>query len=72
AADPTGTWKLRPADFATLGRMLAAFGRPTAFIQEGGYRTRTLGQNAAALFSAVLKNATASPTAPPQRRTAAR
>ena len=72
AADPTGTWKLRPADFATLGRMLVALGRPTAFIQEGGYRTRTLGQNAAALFSAVLKNATASPTAPPQRRTAAR
>jgi acetoin utilization deacetylase AcuC-like enzyme len=72
AADPTGSWKLRPSDFATLGRMLAAFGRPTAFVQEGGYRTRTLGQNAAAFFSGVLENATASPTAPPQRRTTAR
>lgn len=54
AADPTGSWKLRPADFTKLGQMLAAMGRPTVFVQEGGYRTRTLGRNAAAFFGGVL------------------
>jgi acetoin utilization deacetylase AcuC-like enzyme len=54
AADPTGSWKLRPADFAALGRSIAGMVIPTAFIQEGGYRTRTLGRNAAAFFSGVL------------------
>jgi acetoin utilization deacetylase AcuC-like enzyme len=54
AADPTGSWKLRAADFTKLGRSIAAMGLPTAFIQEGGYRTRTLGRNAAAFFSGVL------------------
>ena len=50
AADPTGSWKLRPADFTALGRSIAGLGLPTAFIQEGGYRTSTLGRNAAALL----------------------
>jgi acetoin utilization deacetylase AcuC-like enzyme/GNAT superfamily N-acetyltransferase len=54
AADPTGSWKLQPSDFQAVGRAIAALGRPTAFIQEGGYRTRTLGRNAAAFFSGVL------------------
>jgi acetoin utilization deacetylase AcuC-like enzyme len=54
AADPTGSWKLRPSDFQAVGRAIAALDRPTAFIQEGGYRTRTLGRNAAAFFSGVL------------------
>jgi acetoin utilization deacetylase AcuC-like enzyme len=54
ASDPTGSWKLRPADFATLGRTIAALSRPTTYIQEGGYRTRTLGRNAASFFSGVL------------------
>lgn len=57
AADPTGTWKLRPADFTTLGRSIAAMGRPTVFIQEGGYRTRTLGRNASAFFAGALATA---------------
>ena len=54
ASDPTGSWKLRPADFLTVGKAIAALGRPTAFIQEGGYHTRTLGRNAASFFSGVL------------------
>jgi acetoin utilization deacetylase AcuC-like enzyme/GNAT superfamily N-acetyltransferase len=54
ASDPTGSWKLRPGDFQTVGKAIAALGRPTAFIQEGGYRTRTLGRNAAAFFTGVL------------------
>lgn len=59
AADPTGSWKLRPADFTTLGSRIAELGLPTAFIQEGGYRTKTLGRNAAAFFSGVLGSAPA-------------
>ena len=61
ASDPTGSWKLKPADFATMGQAIAALGRPTAFIQEGGYRTKTLGRNAAAFFSEVLGTAPAAP-----------
>ncbi len=57
ASDPTGSWKLKPPDFAQMGRVLAALGRPTAFVQEGGYRTRTLGRNAAAFFAGVLGTA---------------
>jgi acetoin utilization deacetylase AcuC-like enzyme len=65
ASDPTGSWKLRPADFAMLGRAIAALGYATTYVQEGGYRTRTLGRNAAAFFSGVLG------TAPAPRRSAA-
>ncbi len=57
ASDPTGSWKLKAADFTALGRAIAALDRPTAFIQEGGYRTKTLGRNAAAFFSGVLGTA---------------
>ena len=54
ASDPTGSWKLHSADFLTIGKAIAGLGLPTAFIQEGGYRTRSLGRNAAAFFSGVL------------------
>ncbi len=54
AADPTGSWKLRSADFTRMGRAIAGIGLPTAFVQEGGYRTRTLGRNAAAFFTGVM------------------
>jgi acetoin utilization deacetylase AcuC-like enzyme len=37
-----------------LGFAIAALGLASAFIQEGGYRTRTLGRNAGAFFSGVL------------------
>lgn len=68
ASDPTGSWKLKPADFTAMGRALAALGRPTAFIQEGGYRTKTLGRNAAAFFSGVLGTAPAAPAPPALQR----
>ncbi|MFH2065300.1 MAG: GNAT family N-acetyltransferase [Pseudomonadota bacterium] len=45
--DPTGTWSLMPGDFEQNGRMIGGLNIPTIVIQEGGYRTRTLGQNAA-------------------------
>jgi acetoin utilization deacetylase AcuC-like enzyme len=49
-ADPTGTWSNRPKDFAEIGRRIAALGLPTVIVQEGGYRTRTLGANAHGFF----------------------
>ena len=44
--DPTGTWTLGAADFRENGRAIGALALPTLVVQEGGYRTRTLGVNA--------------------------
>ncbi len=51
AGDPTGSWKHRPADFRAIGARIGALRLPTLVVQEGGYRTRTLGANAAAFFA---------------------
>ncbi|WP_084301597.1 histone deacetylase family protein [Desulfonatronovibrio hydrogenovorans] len=48
--DPTGTWSLKAEDFALNGRMIASTGLPVLVVQEGGYRVRSLGVNAAAFF----------------------
>ena len=50
AGDPTGSWRHRTADFRRIGARLAGLTLPTLVVQEGGYRTRTLGANAAAFF----------------------
>jgi len=50
AGDPTGSWRHRPADFRAIGTAIGALGYPTLVVQEGGYRTRTLGHNARAFF----------------------
>ena len=52
--DPTGTWSLLPKDFAENGRLIGAMGLPTVVIQEGGYRHRTLGQNAHQFFKGLV------------------
>jgi acetoin utilization deacetylase AcuC-like enzyme/GNAT superfamily N-acetyltransferase len=44
--DPTGSWLLTGRDFAANGRMIGGLRLPTLIVQEGGYRTRTLGANA--------------------------
>ena len=49
-ADPTGSWTLVAGDFETNGRMIGALNLPTLVVQEGGYRTRTLGVNARHFF----------------------
>lgn len=49
-SDPTGSWPLKPADFTANGRAVGALGLPTLVVQEGGYRTRTLGVNARHFF----------------------
>lgn len=48
--DPTGTWSLGAKDFEANGRMIGQLGLPTLVVQEGGYRTRTLGANARRFF----------------------
>jgi acetoin utilization deacetylase AcuC-like enzyme/GNAT superfamily N-acetyltransferase len=48
--DPTGTWGLTPRDFESNGRAIGELGYPTLVVQEGGYRTRTLGVNARNFF----------------------
>jgi acetoin utilization deacetylase AcuC-like enzyme len=49
--DPTGTWTLTAADFAANGERIGELGRPLLVVQEGGYRTRSLGVNARHFFT---------------------
>lgn len=49
-SDPTGTWQLQAQDFFENGRLIGALRLPTLIVQEGGYLTRTLGQNARQFF----------------------
>jgi acetoin utilization deacetylase AcuC-like enzyme len=49
-ADPTGTWQLAAKDFHKNGQMIGSLNLPTLVVQEGGYRTRTLGSNARHFF----------------------
>jgi acetoin utilization deacetylase AcuC-like enzyme/GNAT superfamily N-acetyltransferase len=53
--DPTGTWSLAARDFEANGRMLGELALPTLVVQEGGYRTRTLGTNARHFFQGLLE-----------------
>ncbi len=55
--DPTGTWSLTPEDLHENGRRLGAIGLPTLVVQEGGYRTRTLGRNARSFLEGLHKGA---------------
>lgn len=54
-ADPTGTWSLLAADFDKLGEAIGAMNFPTLIVQEGGYRTQTLGINARHFFTGLHK-----------------
>ena len=55
--DPTGTWSLVANDLHENGRRVGVLGLPTLVVQEGGYRTRTLGRNARAFFEGLHKGA---------------
>jgi acetoin utilization deacetylase AcuC-like enzyme len=55
--DPTGSWSLTTRDFLTNGRLIGELRLPTLFVQEGGYRIRSLGQNARAFFQGVCEGA---------------
>ena len=62
--DPTGSWPHRPDDFTKIGRRIGEIGVPTLVVQEGGYRTRTLGQNAASFFTGLAAAAARTPERP--------
>ncbi|MGH8195391.1 MAG: acetylpolyamine amidohydrolase [Woeseiaceae bacterium] len=49
--DPTGSFRLLGRDFRANGRLIGALGLPTLVVQEGGYRTQTLGSNARHFFA---------------------
>lgn len=55
--DPTGTWTLKGADFRRLGQAIGACGTRTLVVQEGGYKTTSLGANAAAFFTGLAESA---------------
>ena len=49
-SDPTGTWSHTFEDFEKIGQMIGSQRYHTVVIQEGGYRTQTLGTNARHFF----------------------
>ncbi len=53
--DPTGTWTFQARDFAENGRMIGSLNLPILIVQEGGYRTRTLGRNTRHFFMGLAK-----------------
>lgn len=55
--DPTGTWSLSAKDLDLNGAMIGKLQLPTLIVQEGGYRTRTLGANARSFFTGFVRGA---------------
>jgi len=53
--DPTGTWSLTGRDFGENGKLIGALGLPTVVVQEGGYRSSTLGKNALSFFNGLAE-----------------
>jgi acetoin utilization deacetylase AcuC-like enzyme len=53
--DPTGSWSLVARDFEENGRLIGGLRLPTLVVQEGGYRTRTLGVNARQFFAGLVQ-----------------
>ncbi|MDH4107437.1 MAG: histone deacetylase family protein [Gammaproteobacteria bacterium] len=49
--DPTGSFLLMTKDFRENGRMIGGLRLPTLVVQEGGYKTQTLGVNARHFFT---------------------
>ena len=64
--DPTGSFTLTTRDFHENGRMIGALGLPTLVTQEGGYRTRSLGQNARHFFQGLWEGM--HPAQPPRSK----
>jgi acetoin utilization deacetylase AcuC-like enzyme len=52
--DPTGTWSLKASDFVKNGIEIGEQPYPILFVQEGGYKNRTLGINARNFFEGFL------------------
>ena len=54
--DPTGTWSLSANDFKNNGIEIGKLSFPILFVQEGGYKNRTLGINARNFFEGFLSS----------------
>jgi acetoin utilization deacetylase AcuC-like enzyme/GNAT superfamily N-acetyltransferase len=54
--DPTGSFRLRARDFRDNGRLVGELGLPMLVVQEGGYKTQTLGINARHFFSGLWES----------------
>ena len=54
---PAASWRLTARDFAANGGMIGEPGLSTLIVQEGGYRTRTLGLNARRFLEGFLAGA---------------
>ena len=48
--DPTGSWNLTSRDFFQNGKLIGKMGIRTLIVQEGGYKTKTIGANARNFF----------------------
>lgn len=57
--DPTGSFRLTAKDFRANGQLTGELNLPTLVVQEGGYKTRTLGVNARHFFSGFWERMTA-------------
>jgi len=53
--DPTGSFQLMAKDFRENGQLIGQLGLPTLVVQEGGYKTQTLGVNARHFFTGLWK-----------------
>lgn len=65
--DPTGSFRLMARDFRDNGRRIGSLGLPTLVVQEGGYRTQTLGVNARHFFTGLWDTLSGDSTAPKKR-----
>ncbi|MDH4049092.1 MAG: histone deacetylase family protein [Gammaproteobacteria bacterium] len=66
--DPTGSFRLMTKDFRENGRMIGALGLPTLVVQEGGYKTQTLGVNARHFFTGLWEGMPGTPAVAPARK----
>ncbi len=53
--DPTGSFQLMAKDFRENGLLIGQLGIPILVVQEGGYKTQTLGVNARHFFNGLWK-----------------
>jgi acetoin utilization deacetylase AcuC-like enzyme len=49
--DPTGTWDFTQTNFLTTGKAIGSINTPILIVQEGGYKSQSLGSNAKAFFN---------------------
>ena len=49
--DPTGTWDFTQNSFLTTGALIGNLKIPSLIVQEGGYKSQSLGSNARAFFT---------------------